>query len=370
MMGWHIGLLFNMKPLAKIDAGAPADALAEYDSIATIEGLEAALRAGGHRVTRLEADESLLDTIRQTRPDICFNIAEGLRGDARESQAPALLEMLGIPYTGSKVLTHAISLDKAMAKHVWRDHGLPTAPFQVLRAGDEPLRPELTYPLFVKPVREGSGMGIDEHSVVHDEVELRRQARWLLDAYHQPVLVETLLPGREFTVGVIGNRGRPRTRGDGFYNARGYHVFPVLEIDVSPATSAGSPYGSFLKSERPLDLDYLCPAPIDPALAAEMQALAQDAFEAIDSLDVARVDFRLGADGRPNLLEINTLPGLNPVYSDIVMAARAGGVEYERLIDEILLLAAERYGLARLEDDAFADIVVPAGAPIAMGHRA
>lgn len=345
-MAWRVGLLYNLKHNGEVNSNAPADALAEFDSTATIEALARALRAGGHCVTLLEADETLPYRIRETRPDICFNIAEGLRGDARESHVPALLEMFAIPYTGSKVLAHAISLDKAAAKHIWRDSGLPTAPFQVLRSGNEPLRTELDFPLFVKPVREGSGMGINERSTVHNEADLREQAHWLLSAYRQPVLVETFLPGREFTVGIIGNRARPTTRQESrLYDARGYHVFSVLEIDVSPAADAGSPYSSHLKSERPLDLAYICPAPIDDALAEEMQQLTVAAFESIDALDVSRVDFRIGSDGRPYLLEINTLPGLNPVYSDIVMAARAAGVEYELLINEILLLAAERYGL-------------------------
>jgi len=168
MTGLRVALLYNLKHNAPHEPGAPPDALAEYDSVETVEALEGALRACGHQVIPLEADKSLLDTIRQVNPDICFNIAEGHRGDARESQVPALLEMLGLPYTGSKILAHALSLDKAMAKRVWRDCGLPTAPFQVFHHGDEPLDKQLTFPLFVKPVREGTGMGINDRSIVHD----------------------------------------------------------------------------------------------------------------------------------------------------------------------------------------------------------
>ena len=324
---------------------APEDALAEYDSSETVQGLTDALRAGGQRVIALEADETLPDTIRQTQPDICFNIAEGVRGDARESQVPALLEMLGIPYTGSKVLAHAISLDKAAAKRMWRDCGLRTAPFQVFRHAGEPLAADLAFPLFVKPVREGSGMGITQRSVVEDEDALRDQVRWVLQVYRQPALVEAFLPGREFTIGMLGNRAQSGDDLPALYDERGYHLFPVLEIDVSPVEQNRPLYTSYAKIERPLDLGYLCPAPISDALGMEMKQLAVEAFEAIDALDVARVDFRLGDDGHPYLMEINTLPGLNPTYSDIVIAARAEGMRYMDLVNEILGRAAARYGL-------------------------
>jgi D-alanine-D-alanine ligase len=350
MDGWRVALIYNLKYHVSVEPGAPPDALAEYDSVETVQALEDALLAGGHEVVHLEADETLVDTVRQTAPDICFNIAEGLRGDARESQVPALLEMLGIPYTGSKVLAHAISLDKAATKRVWRDVGLCTTPFQVLRWGDEPLDRELTWPLFVKPLHEGTGMGINGHSIVHDEAALRRQARWLIQTYRQPALVEPYLPGREFTVGLIGNTRSPlKPRWNNFYDERGFHVFPVLEIDANVGAGKGL-YNAASKSFDPGEAGaplYLCPADIPAALEAEMKEQAVMAFEAIDALDLSRVDFRLGGDGRPYLIEINTLPGLNPVLSDLCIMARAEGVHYTDLINEILHLAAERYGQRR-----------------------
>jgi D-alanine-D-alanine ligase len=345
MDGWRVALLYNLKDNVAVSNTDVSDALAEYDSVDTIQALENALLDGGHRVISLEADETLVDTIRQANVDICFNIAEGQRGEARESQVPALLEMLGIPYTGSKVLAHALSLDKAAAKRVWRDCGLPTTPFQVFRRGDECLERGLDFPLFVKPVREGSGMGINGRSVVWDEAGLRAQVRWVIHSYKQPALVEAFLPGQEFTVGVLGNRTMPWEQAPSLYDERGYHVFPVLEIDVSPLREAEGLYNSYAKTERPLDLDYLCPALIEDGLTEDLQGLAVHAFEAIGALDVARVDFRLGSDGMPYLMEINTLPGLNPTYSDIVIAARAEGMAYRVLVNEILNLAVDRYGL-------------------------
>jgi len=347
MMGLRIALLYNLKHHVRVAEDAPEDALAEYDSDETALGLRAALEAGGHQVIPLEGDETLLDSIRQARPDICFNICEGIRGDSRESHVPALLEMLGIPYTASRVLTHAISLDKVASKRIWRDCGLPTAPFQVFQHGQEPLDERLAFPLFVKPSREGTGMGISEASLVRDEGALRAQVRWVIRTYRQPALVESYLPGREFTVGLVGNRLAPGERpASPFYDERGYHVFPVLEIDVSNLQNEGLLYTGYIKSKTPMAPRYLCPAPIPQALASQLQELAVSAFEAIGGLDVARVDLRLGAQGEPYLLEINTLPGLNPTISDIVLAAKAEQVAYETLILEILGAALRRYGPA------------------------
>ncbi|MBS3801072.1 MAG: hypothetical protein KGY40_08835, partial [Thioalkalivibrio sp.] len=364
----RVALVCNLKRNVPGAPGAPADALAEYDSIETAEALEGALLAGGHEVVRLEADETLLDTVRQVAPDICFNIAEGLRGDARESHVPALLEMLGIPYTGSKVLAHAISLDKAMTKRVWRDAGLPTPPFQVFRRGDETLAPRLTFPLFVKPLHEGTGMGISDDSVVRDEAALRQQVRWVIRTYRQPALVERYLSGREFTIGLIGNaRPGDRHRGMAGHNGRsglydrpglhhrpGFHLFPVLEIDAATGAGQGV-YNAAAKSYDPGEEGaplYLCPADVPAELETELKRLAVEAFEAVGALDVGRVDFRLDEVGQPQLLEINTLPGLNPRVSDLCIMARAEGMAYADLINEVLNLGLDRYARERAEGSA------------------
>ncbi|MGD2177238.1 MAG: hypothetical protein PVG71_05385 [Anaerolineae bacterium] len=345
--GLRVALIYNLKCNVGVGLDAPSDALAEYDSIETIQALEDALFAGGHEVVCLEGDETLLDSVRETRPDICFNIAEGLRGDARESQVPALLEMLGIPYTGSKVLAHAVSLDKAIAKRVFRDVELPTAPFQVFRRDDEVLDARLSFPLFVKPVHEGTGMGVNDHSVVYSASRLRQQVRWVIQTYRQPALVESYLPGREFTVGLIGNTLVPDEERRGvLYDERGFHPFPVLEIDADVGAGQGL-YDAVAKSCNPGENGaplYVCPADIPTALEIELKRLAVAAFEAIGALDLGRVDFRLGDDGRPYLMEINTLPGLNPVASDLCIMARAEGMHYTDLINEILRLAVDRHG--------------------------
>jgi D-alanine-D-alanine ligase len=346
MKGWRVGLIVNRKKNVQLDLDAPPDALAEYDSPATVRALESALTSGGHEVIVLEGDETLLDSVRQASPDICFNIAEGLRGDARESQVPALLEMLGIPYTGSKILGHAISLDKAATKRIWRDVGLPTGAFQTFHHGSETLDPGLTFPLFVKPVHEGTGMGINGNSIVDHPRALKKQVRWVIETYHQPALVEDYLPGREFTVGLIGNRIEPgELRWNGLYDSHGYHLFPILEIDSNVGVGNGlynASAKSYLSGEEEAPL-YMCPADIPHRLERDLKRITVAAFEAIGAMDLGRVDFRLGRDGRPYLMEINTLPGLNPIISDICTMAETEGIEYDHLINEILYLAATRY---------------------------
>lgn len=189
-------------------------------------------------------------------------------------------------------------------------------------------------------------MGINGGSVVSGEAALRRQARWVIETYQQPALIEEYLPGREFTVGLIGNRVRGgRRRLTHLYDDQGYHVFPVLEIDARVGVGEGL-YNAASKSYNPGEGGaplYLCPAEIPAELEADLKRLAVEAFEAIGALDVARVDFRVGDDGRPYLLEINTLPGLNPRVSDLCIMAQAEGLPYNDLINEILGLAVERY---------------------------
>jgi D-alanine-D-alanine ligase len=345
----RVVLLYNLKKNAPHVAGEPADAAAELDSEETAQALQEALEAGGHHVTPLEGDLNLYPTLQGMRQDIdiAFNICEGHRGDSRESQVPAILEMLGIPYTAGKILAQALSLDKAMAKRIWMSYGLPTAAFQLFERGDEPLHPSLSFPLFVKPVREGTAKGIDVNSIVNDEQQLRARVKWAIATYHQPALVETYLPGREFTVGLLGNLLAPGEKPlSRWYDERGFHLFPVLEIDTSPlADSEGSVYTNRIKSDRPLDINYICPAKIEADLEQELKHLAVQAFLAINAVDVSRVDLRLDAQGRPHLLEINTLPGMNPTISDLCIMARAEGMPYTQLVNDILELAARRYGL-------------------------
>ncbi len=345
---WRVAVIANLKGETTLPHDGPADAGAEYDRKETIQAIQEAIESDGHTTIFLNADNHLIDRLREIYPDICFNLSEGSYGDAREAQVPALLELLHIPYTASRVLANAIALDKAMTKRVWRDFGLPTAEFQEFATGHEPISPHLHFPLFVKPAREGTGMGTDLGSIVHNRSELRRRVEWTIRTYQQPALVEEYLSGREFTVGVLGRPGaREYSPRPWLYARDGYHRLPVLEVDSSHSVTPGV-YGHDAKSINYGEAgipDFICPARIPASLARSLQDLAIKAHEAIGAVDVSRVDIRLDAEGNPRLLEINTLPGLTPGFSDLVVIAQADGISYRELILEILYLGASRFGL-------------------------
>ena len=346
---WKIAILANIKdddhPKPE---GVPPDAFADFDHIETIDSLRAALETDGHTTVFIQADRELPFAIKEVKPDICFNIAEGLGGDAREAQVPALLEMLCIPYTGSRVLTNGISLDKTLTKRIWRDRRLPVAPFQEFITGEEPLRPELKFPLFVKPAREGTGMGVDMKAIVKNEKELRERADYIINTYQQPALVETFLPGREFTVGVMGRSdAKLFSRHPEWYEKDGFHRFPILELDSSRSVTPWV-YSNEAKS-KDVGADgapgYFCPAEIDPELEKKLKYFALRAHLLLNALDVSRTDIRLDEEGNPRLIEINTLPGLTPDYSDLCLQAKAEGIRYEDLVLDILYLGASRWGM-------------------------
>ncbi len=346
---WKIAILANIKdddhPKPE---GVPPDAFADFDHIETIDSLRAALETDGHTTVFIQADRNLPYALKEVKPDICFNIAEGLGGDAREAQVPALLEMLGIPYTGSRVLANGISLDKTLTKRIWRDRRLPVAPFQEFIIGDEPLRAELKFPLFVKPAREGTGMGVDMKAIVKNEKELRERAMYIINTYQQPALVETFLPGREFTVGILGRAdSKLYSRHPEWYEKDGFHRFPVLELDSSRSVTPWV-YGLEAKS-KDVGADgspgYFCPAEIEPELEKKLKYYALRAHQLLYTLDVSRTDIRLDEEGNPRVMEINTLPGLTPDYSDLCLQAKAEGIRYEDLVLDILYLGASRWGM-------------------------
>lgn len=360
---WRVAVIANVKGETAIPLDAPADAGAEFDRKETIQAIRSAIESDGHSTIFLSADSTLPKTLLETCPDICFNISEGICGDAREAQVPALLELLHIPYTASRVLANALGLDKTMTKRVWRDMGLPTANFQEFSNPDEKVSADLRYPLFVKPAREGTGMGMDENSIVYNEKQLRQQISWVISTYLQPALVEEYLPGREFTVAVMGRKdaGQYTLRPD-LYEADGYHRFPVQEIDSSRSVTPGV-YGHYCKIlglQEDGVPQFLCPAPIDYSLAREMQDLAIKAHEAVGAVDISRVDMRLDAEGCPRLIEINTLPGLTPEFSDLCVIAKAEKMSYQEMILEILYLGASRFGLVPARSTESQPICIPA----------
>ena len=358
----RIAVLANLKTNAPHWVGMSPDQWDDLDSMETVQAIINALHESGHNAEFFEASihppHNLVEKLHAYEPDLCFNIAESHFGDGRESQIPAVLEMLRIPYTGSKVLTLALALDKPMTKRVLTYHNLPTPEFQVFEAVDEPIDEdllndggELRFPLFVKPSREGTSVGITGESVVRTVAKLRAQVAAQLQRYHQPVLVEHFIEGREVTVGVVGNlrptaarRLNERTAPNTLPEELTF--LPPLEVDLGQyAASEGGVYTNRIKVELVDDFRYVCPADLSLELVTQLNLLAASVFRVTGCRDVARVDFRLSGD-QPYILEVNPLPGLNPGYSDLCIQAHALGWSYSTLIRTIVDLAAERQGLA------------------------
>ncbi|HNT22833.1 MAG TPA: hypothetical protein PKM21_00590 [Anaerolineales bacterium] len=352
MKKYRVALLANLKVNAPKFEGMAQDQWDDLDSEKTINALMEAVRAGGNACEFFEGDSSLFETLPKYKPDICFNICEGHFGDSREAQVPAILEMMRLRYTGSKVLTLALALDKSMTKRVLTYHDLPTPNFQSFERVDEPLAPDMHFPLFVKPSREGTGMGVSAKSIVHNEDEMREQIAYILNRYKQTALVEHYIEGREVTVGLIGNLIGPVSRRlpdneDAPRVQAGLRFFPPMEVDLKPFESTDTVYSNRLKVEMADQLNYLCPAPLDDDMVDELNWLTAAVFRVTGALDVSRVDFRLDANDnlKPYILEINPLPGLSPGISDLVIEAAAEGVGHAHLVNMILEAAFERYGM-------------------------
>ncbi len=352
MKKFRVALLANLKKNAPKFDGMSEDQWADLDSESTVNALVDAIRSGGHTCEFLEGDITLLDSLRKFKPDICFNICEGHFGDAREAQVPAILEMLRIPYTGSKVLTLALTLDKPMTKRVLAYHDLPTPAFQTFERVDEPLEEDMKFPMFVKPSREGTGIGVSARSIVHNEDELREQVAYIIEKYKQTALVEHYIEGREITVGLVGNligpvarrlpvdEGAPRVQA-------GVRFFPPMEVDLKPFKDLDVVYSNRLKVDLADQLNYICPAPIEDELVDELNWYTAAVFRVTGALDVSRVDFRLDMhdNWKPYILEINPLPGLSPKISDLVIEAEADGIDHAGLVNLILETALYRYGM-------------------------
>ncbi len=352
MKSFRVAVLANLKENAPVFDGMSEDQWDDLDSESTVLSLVNAIREGGHQADFLEADDSIIDTVRDYKPDICFNIAESHFGDSREAQIPAILEKLQIPYTGSKILTLALTLDKPMTKRILAWHNLPTPEFQSFEREDEPLEEGMEFPLFIKPSREGTGMGISYESILHNETELRTQLRYILRKYKQSALVERYIEGREVTIGLVGNLIGPVARRipkdeNAHRIQAGLQFLPPMEVNLEPWIEAGGVYGNVLKTDHAADLEYLCPAPLDEDMVDELNWLAAAVFRVTGALDVARIDFRLDVHDnfKPYILEINPLPGLMPKLSDIVIEAEADGISHTELVNMILNTALHRYGM-------------------------
>lgn len=320
----RVGLTYNLK---RVDPKSGSDVDAEYDSPSTVAAIHAALEALGHDVVDLEATPELLSLLPPSEVDVVFNIAEGLRGRNREAQIPAVLELLDIPYTGSDPATLAITLDKGLAKRLVREAGMLTPRARLVASVDALDDFDLTFPVIAKPNAEGSSKGVTQASVCADVAELRERVADMTQRYGQVVLVEEFLPGREFTIAVLGEF-HPRT-------------LPPMEI-IFDSTMTNPVYTFGHKIETEMGVRYETPAQVSSELGAALAKLAIGVFETLGCRDVARIDARLDAQGRPQFIECNPLPGLTPGWSDLCLIASAAGIDYTSLIGEILAPALRR----------------------------
>jgi D-alanine-D-alanine ligase len=326
----RVGMTYDLREDYRA-AGYGEEETAEFDSPETIAALESALRANGVEPVRIGHVRRLAERLSAgERWDFVFNICEGLSGAGREAQVPALLEAYGLPCSFSDSLVMALCLHKGMTKHVLRDKGIPTAPFAVIESMADLDGFTLPFPVFAKPVAEGTGKGVSPASRVENQAGLRRSCRNLMSRFRQPVLVETFLPGREFTVGMIGT-------------GRGAEAIAVLEVIIT-GRAEGEAYGYVNKEECESRIHYRLAADVEAQAAASV-ALA--AWRALGCRDGGRVDLRSDAAGRPQFLEVNPLAGLHPTHSDLPILAAQAGIAYDRLIGRILRLGLQRAGLTR-----------------------
>lgn len=327
----RIGITYDLKTDQPSPAGVPDDLQEEFDSPATIEAIAMVLRGLGHDVEKLGDGRELLERLLAHPPDFVFNFAEGEGiGRCREARVPAVLEMLGIPYTGSDPLTLAVTLDKDCAKRLVQSAGV-AIPRGCLLSSDSALDPnavaaELGFPLIVKPAWEGSSKGIRGRSVVNRLAELEPAVAYLQRDHRQPVLVEEYIAGEELTVGVLGN-DRPCILG----------IMQVLPCQ----TTEQFVYSLDVKRDYLRQVRYECPPCLSDAKIRAVEEAALKVYQLLGCRDVARIDFRLRGE-IPYFLEVNPLPGLNPESSDLVILARLRGWSYSRLIGGILQAALER----------------------------
>lgn len=339
-----IAFTFNVRHVGAALVGQAQDE-AEFDEPATIAAIHDAIVANGHTCIDVEANEDAYSKLKKLKGtiDLVFNIAEGLRGEIREAQIPAILEMLGIPYTHSGALTQAINLDKSLTKKIWQYHGLPTPRFVEIGSKDKPYVEGLRFPVIVKPNSEGSSKGIFDDSLIEDPEKLPAKIRDIRQRFGNGVLVEEFMSGREFTVTVMGTPGV----------GKGVYLLPIVEQNYDVVPGKYHKFASYevkwlfedtLPDAR---IAYVCPAKLDANLEKLIAELCIKAYTVLNCRDIARIDLRCDRDGKPHLLELNTLPGMMPdpnVVSYFPVAARAAGWDFNRMVGQIINHARERMG--------------------------
>lgn len=326
-------MAYDIKDDMAAVSGMPEDAFEEYDLPETVEALTAAIGSQGHDVVKLGGGHNFLVNVLTGKPDMVFNIAEG-RGNyrSREAQVPSVLEMLDIPYSGSDPLTLAVSLEKPLTKEMVERVGVATPRCRVVSSGVQMERfdwSDFPFPVFVKPAHEGSSKGIRSASRVETLEELRRLIAHQMELYIQPMMVEEYIAGEEITVGIVGNDPP--------------HIVGIMRV-VPKTRQENFVYSLEIKRNWRELVTYECPARLPDTTLQKIREACFKIHSVLGVRDLARIDFRIAADGTPYFLEINPLPGLNPKSGDIVLMAGLAGWSYEKLISSILNSALRRYG--------------------------
>jgi D-alanine-D-alanine ligase len=329
----RIGLTFDLRT-EYLAMGWSAEDAAEFDTEATIQSIESGLRELGHEVIRIGRCQTLARRLAAgERWDLVFNFCEGARGRSREAQVPALLECFDLPYTFCDPVTAGLTLDKALAKRVVRDAGLPTPDFLRVEEIEDLRSLSIPFPLFAKPLAEGTGKGIDAASICCDRAALEATCRRLIERFRQPVLVEEFLPGREVTVGLVGTGRDARALG-------------VMEVRLLRTAEKGVySYQNKERCEQRVEYRLVGPGPFRD----EAARVALACYRLLGCRDAARLDLRADAQGRPNFLEANPLAGMNPSHSDLPILNSLVGNTYSDLLAEILRSAMKRAGPSKGE---------------------
>ncbi|MBU0672719.1 MAG: ATP-grasp domain-containing protein [Candidatus Margulisbacteria bacterium] len=328
-----IGITYNLKSeVEQLEPSQPRveDMFEEFDSPETIDALCGAIEKMGHECVRLGFGRPAIEKILNSQIDFVFNIAEGCQGCSREAHIPALLEMLDIRYSGPGPLAAGLSLDKISAKKIAAGSGAATPEYFAIFPGQEFKTENIRYPLILKPAYEGSSIGIRQDSKVENDDAFRNKLNWLRANYPlQPVMAERFIGGREFTVAVIGNTDP--------------EILGIMEVMPQDGDLKNFIYSLEVKRDYLQKVRYSCPPKVNKLLREQLGRAALHLFRAFNCRDVSRFDFRTDEHETPYFLEVNTLPGLHPVSSDIVIMARLKGMEYDQLIERIFKHALERY---------------------------
>lgn len=320
-----IGLTYDLKD-DYLAEGYSREEIAEFDRTDTIEAIEQTLRKLGFQTDRIGNIRALTQRLAKgDRWDLVFNIAEGIYGFGREAQVPCLLEAYRIPYTFSDPLVLTLTLHKGMTKRLIRDLGLATPAFAILEESAQAEQIDLPFPLFAKPIAEGTSKGIGADSKIQNQQELAEVSCKLLAQHQQPILIETFLPGREFTVGIIGTGQEARCLG-------------VLEITLR--SQADQEVYSYANKEYFTErVDYHL---VNDSMSEEAKNLALAAWRGLGCRDAGRVDLRADIDNRVSFIEVNPLAGLNPYISDLSILCTKAGFTYQDLIGMIIHSALKR----------------------------